>query len=122
MMEKRGAKRLPITLDLEVSSLFKQDDVKVDVNAPIHVTDISKTGIGFTTENALPIGYYFNAKITMGNQESSLYCVVKIVREQPMEGSQMKYGCEFVGLAPILNFIFDEYEAMQERGEASQKA
>ena len=52
MEEKRKNKRLPISLELSVSSLFKQDNVKVDVkDAPIVVTDISKGGIGFESES-----------------------------------------------------------------------
>ena len=40
-----------------------------------------------------------------------LFCVVKIVRSQLMDGEGIHYlyGCEFVGMAPVLDFIFDEY-------------
>ena len=44
MQERRKAKRYPIDLKLEISQLFKQDNIKVvDVDAPIEVTDVSKT-------------------------------------------------------------------------------
>lgn len=112
MEEKRKNKRLPISLELSVSSLFKQDNVKADVkDTPIIVTDISRGGIRFECESILPVGYYFNAKIEMGNQESALYSVVKIIRSREGEEGRIVYGCEFVGLAPVLGFIFDEYEA-----------
>ncbi len=111
MEEKRKNKRLPISLELNVSSLFKQDNVKVDVkDAPIIVTDISKGGIRFESESVLPIGYYFNAKLEMGSKESVLYTVVKIIRSAEGEEGSIVYGCEFVGLAPVLGYIFDEYE------------
>ena len=62
MIEMRREKRWPIELQLEISSLFKQDNVKVEnINAPIEVFDVSKAGIGFRTKSVLPIGYYFNA-------------------------------------------------------------
>lgn len=112
MEEKRKNKRLPIALELSVSSLFKQDNVKVDVKeAPIAVTDISKGGIRFECKSILPIGYYFNAKLEMGNKESVLYTVVKIIRSSEGEEGRIVYGCEFVGLAPVLGYIFDEYES-----------
>ena len=64
MEEKRRFKRIPIEMKLEISSLFKQDNIKLsDISAPIRVTDISKGGIGFTSANDLPIGYYFNSCI-----------------------------------------------------------
>lgn len=110
MIEKRRSKRLPANLQLEISSLFKQDNVKVsEINAPIIVVDISKSGIGFETKAVLPMGYYFNAKLELGSEDSSLYCVVKIIRCVEAEEG-FHYGCEFVGLAPILSYIFDAYE------------
>ncbi len=112
MEEKRKTKRLPITLELSVSSLFKQNNVKVDVEeSPVVVTDISKGGIGFISKSILPIGYYFNAKLELGDKDSVLYTVVKIIRSSEGEEGGIVYGCEFVGLAPVLGYIFDEYEA-----------
>ena len=38
MIEMRREKRWPVELELEITSLFKQDNVKVeDINAPIEV-------------------------------------------------------------------------------------
>ncbi len=112
MIEKRRSKRLDIKLTLSISSLFRQDNEAINIDSPIVVTDISKNGIGFESENFLPIGYYFNAEIQLGSQDSKLYCVVKIVRSHIMEGSDnlYHYGCEYVGMAPVLDFIFDDYE------------
>lgn len=111
MEEKRKNKRLPISLELSVSSLFKQDNVKTEVkDATITVKDISKGGIKFECESILPIGYYFNARLEMGAQDSALYSVVKIIRRTEGENGKFVYGCEFVGMASVLGFIFDEYE------------
>lgn len=110
MQEKRRVKRLPITLQLEISQLFKQDNVKVsDVEAPIEVVNISKHGVGFKSKSILPLDYYFNAKMSIGNTENVLYCVVKIIRIDS-DGEDNIYGCEFVGLAPVFDYIFEEYE------------
>lgn len=110
MQERRKAKRMPVTLSLEILNLYKQDNVLVsNLHAPIEVINISKTGIGFLTESILPIGYYFNANINLGN-EDTLHCVVQIVRTQPDEGNMIFYGCEFVGMATVLSYIFDEYD------------
>ncbi len=110
MQDRRRAKRMPVTLSLDIINLYKQDNVLVsNLHAPIEVVNISKTGIGFESESVLPIGYYFNANINLGNQDT-LHCVVKIVRIQPLEGNKSIYGCEFVGMAAILSYIFDEYD------------
>lgn len=114
-MEKRKDKRLPIKMELNVSSLFRQDNIKVEMkDAPIEVRDISRGGIGFVSESILPIGYYFNVRLEMGKEENVLYTVVKIIRSMEGKDGSIIYGCEFVGMAPVLSYIFDEYEKMCE--------
>ncbi len=111
MEEKRHSKRFHVKMELEISSLFKQDNVKVDnIHAPIEVMDISRNGIGFQSASVLPSNYYFNSKIQLGDSDSCLYTVVKIVRKQAMEDNIYFYGCEFVGMPSVLDYIFDEFE------------
>jgi c-di-GMP-binding flagellar brake protein YcgR len=111
--EKRRFKRMNANLELNISKLFNQDNVIIsNVDAPITVVDISKGGIGFITTATLPIGYYFNAKLQLGDEDSMLYTVVRIVRCTLSEnGEASRYGAEFIGLAPVLDFIFDQYES-----------
>ena len=111
MNEKRRDRRFPVKLELEVSSLFKQDNIKAEnIDAPITVVDISKGGIGFHSKSSLPIGYYFNACLQLTDDENAkLYCVVKIIRSTNLENI-ISYGCEFIGLAPVFSYIFDELE------------
>ena len=110
--EKRRYQRMQIDLKLNISSLFKQDNISIsNIESPIEVVDVSKSGIGFISESILPIGFYFNAALKLGNEDDILYCVVKIVRCQPIPHSEeFSYGCEFVGMSSVLNYIFDEYE------------
>ena len=109
MEERRKSKRLNVDMSLVISDIFKRDNVKIEnINAAITVTNVSKLGIGFETEATLPIGYYFNAKIDFGNSNSSLYTVVRIARSEDIQNG-IYYGCEFVGLAPILDMIFEDY-------------
>lgn len=112
MDERRKAKRMPITLSLEILNLYKQDNVQVsNLHAPIEVVNISKSGIGFVSESVLPVGYYFNANLNLGNSDDTLHCVVKIVRNQPLEEDKKTlYGCEFVGMATVLSYVFDDYD------------
>lgn len=111
-VEKRRAKRVPVSLRLEVSSLFKQDQERVEnVCAPIDVINVSKAGIGFRTESILPVGYYFNAALELLDRDDAVfYCVVKILREVEQGDGSREYGCEFIGFPSILEYIFDELE------------
>ena len=108
-MEKRKSKRLPVDMSLKISNIFRQNNELITkIDAPINVTNISKRGIGFETQASLPIGYYFNAKINLGNNLSSLYTVVQIVRVEAKDDT-MYYGSQFIGLSPILDIIFEDY-------------
>lgn len=118
MQEKRRSKRMKAHLELNVSNLFKQDNVSVGaLESPITVIDVSKHGIGFKSKDIIPLDYYFNAALKLGSEMDCLYCVVKIIRCVPSENNEFTYGCEFVGMAPILNYIFDEYEQTAEISE-----
>lgn len=109
MIDMRKEKRWPAKLELEISSLFKQDNVRVeDINAPIEVFDVSKAGIGFKSKSVLPIGYYFNARLVLGEKDA-LNCVVRIIRQQ--QGEEYVYGCEIVGTASIMDYVINDYAA-----------
>ena len=129
-IEKRRFKRMKADLSLNVSSLFKQDNMEIkNLDSPIKVINstfryidkvinISEGGIAFESKSMLPINFYFNAALNLGSETDTLYSVVKIIRSQPIEGTDnYLYGCEFVGMAPILGYIFDEYEAKIEAGK-----
>lgn len=111
MVEHRKSKRTKIQMHLEVSSVFKQDNIHVsNINAPIEVVNISKSGIAFVTESVLPIGYYFNSRFEFENKEDSFNCVVRIIRSSKREDGKNLYGCEFVGMSPVLDYIFEDIE------------
>ncbi|GMQ57560.1 hypothetical protein AN1V17_19550 [Vallitalea sediminicola] len=116
MEERRKYKRLPIKLELEINSLFKQnnDIIKLD-NKTIEVIDISKNGIGILCRDELPLNYYFNAKIEFDPQRY-FYCVLKIIRSN-RSGDKYSLGCEFVGLAEFLADKVDEYEEVLKEKE-----
>ncbi|MCR5824075.1 MAG: PilZ domain-containing protein [Lachnospiraceae bacterium] len=111
MVEKRRSKRIPVRLELTVSKLFKQAEIeKIETAVPITVTDVSRDGIGFRSRGNFPVGYYFNAKLELGDSENILFCVVQIIRKQERGDDEFAYGCTFIGLASVLNYIFDDFE------------
>ncbi len=99
-------------MKLEISSLFKQDNVHLDnLDAPITVANISRHGLGFKSPADLPLNYYFNAIMVIGAEDAKLYTVVKIIRKDPAnEEGLFGYGCELIGVAPVFDYLFDDYE------------
>lgn len=109
MKEQRRAERYPVKLVLEVSEIFKQNNVKVvNINAPIEVFDVSQEGVGFYSKSVLPIGYYFNARLELGEHGDALNCVVQIIRSQENGDEGFKYGCTIIGAASIMNYVFED--------------
>lgn len=110
MIEMRREKRWSAKLELEITTLFKQDNVRVEnINAPIEVFDVSKAGIGFKSKSVLPVGYYFNARLVLCENDA-VNCVVRIIRQQVTEDGYI-YGCEIVGTASIMDYVFNDYAA-----------
>jgi hypothetical protein len=108
MEERRKHDRLPLKLELTISSLFKQDyELIPNINESIKVKNISKSGIGFICGHELPLNYYFDAKIQL-TTDKYFYAVLKILRMEKAEGGFF-VGCEFVGLADILSMRVDLY-------------
>ena len=120
--EQRRSKRIPVKMHLEVSSIFKQDNVHVsNINAPIDVINISRHGIGFVSKSVLPIGFYFNSRLEFEDEKDCLNCVVRILRRNKNDDGTTTYGCEFVGMAAVFDFVFDDAERYYEskNGEIS---
>ena len=108
MEERRKNDRLPLNMEITISSLFKQDYEQLpNINESIKVNNISKSGIGFICGHELPLNYYFDAKIQL-TPDKYFYAVLKIVRLEKAEAGFF-VGCEFVGLAEILGMRVDSY-------------
>ncbi len=108
MKERRRYDRLPMKLELTISSLFKQDyELIPGINESIRVKDVSKSGIGFLCSRELPLNYYFDAKIQL-SPDNYFYAVLKIIRTEKLDQGYFT-GCEFVGLADILSMKVDTY-------------
>ncbi|MCT4633044.1 MAG: PilZ domain-containing protein [Firmicutes bacterium] len=105
--EKRRFPRKDINLTIMVDELYRQNNEVIDdIHEEIEVTNISKTGLGFMCKSELPIGFYFNARITI-DDENKFYGVLRIIRKREL-GDSNEYGCVFVGLADILSKCIDE--------------
>ncbi len=110
MKEKRKFKRLPINLELAINELFKQDnDIIEQIDVDAHVINISKDGIGFKSDERVPLDYYFDCKIQF-DDDDYFYGVLKVIREEEHEEGFFIYGCQFIGLAGFLAEKVDKYE------------
>lgn len=109
MRERRRSHRLTYNAVINIDQVYNQEQIiKGTREFPVEILDISKGGIGFIAKEELPLNFYFNAKIDLGNGKQ-FYSVLKIMRVEDVEDGY-NYGCEFTGLADILSIYIDEFE------------
>lgn len=109
MRERRRSHRVTYNAVINIDQVYNQEQIiKGTREFPVEILDISKGGIGFIAKEELPLNFYFNAKIDLGNGKQ-FYSVLKIMRVENVEGGY-NYGCEFTGLADILSLYIDEFE------------
>lgn len=107
MEEKRRHKRL----DLDVSvQLERLDENGITTLKYLHVdvTDISRSGLGFTAKKLLEVGTYYDTKIQIWTGEV-VDAVVEIVRRNEC-GDDFQYGSVFIGMSTTDALKIDIYQ------------
>lgn len=107
MEEKRRHKRLELDVTVQLERL-DEDGVTTLKYIHVDVTDISRSGIGFTTTKTLEIGTYYDAKIQIWTQEI-VDAVIEIVRREDTDDG-VKYGGAFIGMSDTDALKIDIYQ------------
>lgn len=108
MVEKRKNKRTEL---LSKIILKRLDGSRVE-EAPIDVTDVSKTGVGFTSKKALSIGGVYESFLTIWTKEV-LHAFVEIVRIEKVENGY-QYGAIFIGMPEMDAARIETYQTVEE--------
>ena len=94
MDERRKHKRLDLDVSVQLERL-DQDDITTLKFIHVVVTDISRSGIGFVSDQTLKVGNYYDTKIQIWTKEV-IDAVLEIVRCDPKGDGTYKYCCVFV--------------------------
>ncbi|MCI5493920.1 MAG: PilZ domain-containing protein [Lachnospiraceae bacterium] len=108
MQEKRKHKRLSLSVDIQLERL-DQDGVTTLKMITVDVTDISRSGIGFRSDQKLDIDAYFDTKIQIWTKEV-INAVIRVVRREDLPDGGYKYGCTFVGITDNDAMKIDIYQ------------
>lgn len=111
MVEKRKNKRTEL---LSKIILKRLDGSRVE-EAPIDVTDVSKTGVGFMSKKALAIGGVYEAFLTIWTKEV-LHAFVEIVRIEKIDNGY-QYGAIFIGMPEMDAARIETYQTVEEQTE-----
>lgn len=96
MEERRKSKRL----DLEGRLISKRLDIKEGEEVTIEIFDISKTGIGFYSEEPLVIGAVYELFLTLWTKEN-IHTFFEVVRVELKKDKRLAYGAIFVGMSEV---------------------
>ena len=94
MEEKRHAKRMELECKLLLKRLDNADRNAKEVS--VDVKDVSKTGIGFSSDEQLTMGSVYECLLKIWTGET-LHIYVEIIRIVPKGGSNF-YGGIFIGM------------------------
>ena len=108
MVEKRRNKRTEL---LSRIILKRLDGNKIE-EAAIDVTDVSKTGVGFTSREPLAIGAVYESYLTIWTKEV-LHAFVEIVRIEKIDNGY-SYGGIFIGMPEMDAARIETYQTVED--------
>lgn len=111
MEERRKNKRLDLNVSLELERL---DDGGITTlkYVQIDVQDLSKSGIGFRSDQELALDSFYNTKMVIWTKEV-IDTVIKIIRRSGQDG-HFEYGAQFVGMTDTDALKIQIYQMLDE--------
>ena len=109
MNEKRKSKRTELLSKI----ILKRLDGKRVEEATIDVTDVSKSGVGFTSRKTLTIGAVYEAYLTIWTREV-IHAFVEIVRIEKIKDNVYSYGGIFIGMPEMDDMRIETYQTVEE--------
>ena len=107
-MEKRKSERTELTSRLVIKYLSGGEEEAREV--AIEVTDVSKSGVGFTCMVPLEIGAVYEGFLTIWTKEV-LHCFMEIVRIVKNE-NDYSYGAIFIGMPDMEASRIEVYQTV----------
>lgn len=115
MEERRKSNRRKLTSKIIIKRL---GGIDMDETEEIDITDVSKTGIGFTCSKALEIGAVYEAYLRIWTQEV-LHAFLEIVRIEKKE-DHFSYGGIFIGMPEMDAVRIDVYDTVENMKQGKQ--
>lgn len=99
---------------MESSLIIKKLDEKgSNKEVSVEITDVSKTGIGFTCNEPLQIGEVYESFLTIWTKEV-LHAFLQIVRIE-ITGDSFSYGALFIGMTEIEAARIEVYQTVHDK-------
>ncbi|MCH5337608.1 MAG: PilZ domain-containing protein [Acetatifactor sp.] len=108
--ERRRNKRTCMESSLIIKKLDEKGSNK---EVSVEITDVSKTGIGFTCDEPLQIGEVYESFLTIWTKEV-LHAFLQIVRIE-ITGDSFSYGALFIGMTEIEAARIEVYQTVHDK-------
>lgn len=109
MEERRKNRRMNLASRLVMKRL---DNPVQGEDVGIEVTDVSKSGVGFTCTEILTIGAVYESFLTIWTKEV-LHAFLEIVRIEKKEDGIFEYGAIFIGMPEMDAARIETYNTME---------
>ena len=113
MEERRKNRRIELASTLFIKRMDQAGEPR---QVDIEVTDVSKTGIGFTCPVKLEIGSVYESYLTIWTQEI-LHAFLEIIRVQEKEDGTFECGAIFIGMSEQDASRIATYDTINNMGE-----
>jgi predicted nucleic-acid-binding protein len=87
---------LDLDVNVQLERLAEENGITTLRYLHVNVSDISKSGLGFTSNYSLDIGTYYDTRIEIWTKEV-MDAVIEIVRREEHEDGY-QYGAIFIGM------------------------
>lgn len=114
MVERRKSKRM----DLKSKIIVKRLDSGIEEEVGIDVRNVSKTGIGFRSDELLEIGSVYESYLTIWTKER-IHAFIEVVRIE-IQADGFDYGGLFIGMPEIDLQRIDVYKMVSEAEERNE--
>lgn len=111
MEERRKSKRTELLSKLLIKRLGGETAEEVGID----ITDLSKTGIGFTCVEPLLIGNVYETFLTIWTKEV-IHAFLEIIRIEKIEGG-FAYGAIFIGMPEMDASRIEVYQTVNDNVE-----
>ena len=78
MVERRNSRRLDLDVTVELERIDSGDGIITLKLVQVDITDLSKSGIGFSSKAKLEVGSYYNTKLQIWTKEN-IDAIIEIV-------------------------------------------
>lgn len=108
MDERRKNKRLELSSRILIKKLGQKEPQEVHID----VTDVSKSGVGFTCYEELELGAVYESYLTIWTSEV-LHAFLEVIRVNPT-GMTNEYGAIFIGMSEMDAARIETYNTIRE--------